>query len=164
MSSQTPLCRQANTASSRADPWLRLVALFKLIKAALLLATAWGFARMLDPGVALQIESWIKSLRSEWLQYALSQVLERANGLGPLHLQALSVGSTLAAGILVLEGYGLWRGLRWAEYLTVAVTSLLIPVELYEVLTHRRPTVLWVLVLNLGVVWYLLRRLKHAPA
>jgi uncharacterized membrane protein (DUF2068 family) len=32
----------------------------------------------------------------------------------------------------VVEGVGLWLDQLWAEYLTVIATSLLIPLELYE--------------------------------
>jgi uncharacterized membrane protein (DUF2068 family) len=32
----------------------------------------------------------------------------------------------------LVEGVGLWLDPLWAEYLTVIATSLLIPVELYE--------------------------------
>jgi uncharacterized membrane protein (DUF2068 family) len=60
----------------------------------------------------------------------------------------------------VVEGIGLIRRQRWAEYLTVVATSLLLPVELYE-LAHR-PTAgkAAVLAANVGVVVYLVVQLR----
>ena len=80
------------------------------------------------------------------------------NSLSPVHLHLLSFGSVVYALLFLIEGYGLWRGRRWAEYLTVVVTSLLIPVEIYEVLRKGRPTAMAVLALNVLIVVYLVRR------
>jgi uncharacterized membrane protein (DUF2068 family) len=57
------------------------------------------------------------------------------------------------------EGVGLWLGKRWAEYLTFISTSVLLPLEIYEIID--RGTVLKVIgfVINLAVVvWLLLRK------
>jgi uncharacterized membrane protein (DUF2068 family) len=50
-----------------------------------------------------------------------------------------------------LEAVGLWLTKRWAEYLTFIVTTLLIPVEIYEII--HRGTVLKVIgfLINLAV-------------
>jgi uncharacterized membrane protein (DUF2068 family) len=68
----------------------------------------------------------------------------------------------VAAGLLVygilqiVEGTGLWLLKRWGEYLAVVVTSLGLPIEIYE-LTER---VTWLrigaLALNLTAVFYIL--------
>jgi uncharacterized membrane protein (DUF2068 family) len=68
------------------------------------------------------------------------------------------VGAGLA-GLAVIEGVeavGLWYQRRWAEYLTLIVTTLLIPLEIYELTA----TVSWfkvvALIVNLAIVIYLL--------
>ena len=64
------------------------------------------------------------------------------------------VGAGLA-GLAVIEGVeavGLWYQRRWAEYLTLIVTTLLIPLEIYELTA----TVSWfkvvALIVNLAIV------------
>jgi uncharacterized membrane protein (DUF2068 family) len=75
-----------------------------------------------------------------------------------LHASQLRIAAIVALGYGVLElveGSGLWLDQLWAEYLTVVATSLLIPLELYE-LVHR-PSV-WKaggLVVNVAIVGYL---------
>jgi uncharacterized membrane protein (DUF2068 family) len=61
----------------------------------------------------------------------------------------------------MIEGIGLWHQSRWAEYLTIVATSLLIPLEIYEV--TRRVTVprVTALIVNVGAVIYLIYRLRH---
>jgi uncharacterized membrane protein (DUF2068 family) len=63
----------------------------------------------------------------------------------------------LAYGLLeATEAVGLWFGKRWAEYLTFLATSILLPLEIYEIV--HEGTVLKVVgfIVNLAVVVYLL--------
>ena len=61
-----------------------------------------------------------------------------------------------------MEGIGLLLRRRWAEYLTVVATGLLLPLEVYEI--ARKPNALRVVVLlaNLVIVAYLLVKLGQA--
>ena len=61
---------------------------------------------------------------------------------------------------------GLLLRKMWAEVLTVIVTTSFIPLEIYELVVHRSWAKAAVIVVNVGVVLYLLRRLrreKHWP-
>src|SRR6185437_3220736 len=70
------------------------------------------------------------------------------------------VGAALLAyGLLEgIEAVGLWYAKRWAEYLTFIATTLLLPLEIYEII--HQGTVLKVLgfLINLAVVVWLLWR------
>ena len=68
------------------------------------------------------------------------------------------VGAVLACYALLegVEAVGLWRGRRWAEYLTFLATSLLLIPEVYELFGRLTPTKIVTLVINLAVVAYLL--------
>ena len=71
------------------------------------------------------------------------------------HQTLLAIGLVGYALLEGTEGIGLAMRRRWAEYLTVVATGLLIPYEVYE-LVHR-PTLFkfGALVVNVGVVGYL---------
>jgi len=62
---------------------------------------------------------------------------------------------------MLVEGVGLWLEFSWAAYLTVVSTSLLIPVEVYELVDHVSFVRVAALLLNLGIVGYLISQLKH---
>jgi len=65
------------------------------------------------------------------------------------------------AGMLLVEGIGLWLEFTWAAYLTVVSTSLLLPFELYEVFEQVSMLRVGVLLLNLVIVFYLVSQLKR---
>jgi uncharacterized membrane protein (DUF2068 family) len=70
-----------------------------------------------------------------------------------------AVGIALLAYALLegIEAVGLWQAKRWAEYLTFIVTSLLLPLEIYEI--AHRASVLKIIgfLVNLAIVVYLIR-------
>jgi uncharacterized membrane protein (DUF2068 family) len=75
-----------------------------------------------------------------------------------ISMRNLQLTGVVLTGYAILEGteaVGLWRGRRWAEYLTFLATVLLLPLEIYEI--SHRPTVLKgvTLAINLAVVLYL---------
>jgi uncharacterized membrane protein (DUF2068 family) len=89
-----------------------------------------------------------------------------------VRLHRLHAGTVLITGIGALgygalelvEGVGLWLDKLWAEYLTVIATSLLIPVEIYEVV--HKPSALKAagIALNILIVGYLAHRLRRRVA
>jgi Predicted membrane protein (DUF2127) len=84
--------------------------------------------------------------------------------LGSLHrheLQVFGVGA-LAYGVLELvEGVGLWLRQRWAEWLTVVATSLLVPLELYELIRHPSALKAVGLAVNILIVVYLVHVVRQ---
>ena len=63
--------------------------------------------------------------------------------------------------MFLVEGWGLWREKRWAEYLTVIVTASLIPLEIWEIFHHFTWLKVFALALNAAIVWYLIHLLRE---
>ena len=64
----------------------------------------------------------------------------------------------------IIEGVGLWMRRAWAEWFTVIATASLIPFELWELIMRppdRRLAVLATALLNLTILWYLVRLLRR---
>ena len=60
-------------------------------------------------------------------------------------------------GILILiEAVGLWFDLIWAEYLTTISTSVLLPLEMYEIFSRFSFYKLLILIINIGIVMWLI--------
>jgi uncharacterized membrane protein (DUF2068 family) len=55
-----------------------------------------------------------------------------------------------------LEAVGLWLGKRWAEYLTFVATTILLPLEIYEIVHGGTALKVIGFLINLAVVVYLL--------
>jgi uncharacterized membrane protein (DUF2068 family) len=83
----------------------------------------------------------------------------RIDELFSLRSAKLHLFAAIALVYAVVEGIeavGLWYAKRWAEYLTLIVTSSLLPVEVYELTQHATPFKLLALIVNVAVVAYLL--------
>lgn len=70
-------------------------------------------------------------------------------------LWAVAMASGLYAAVEVVEAVGLWRGRRWAEYLTVAMTAVFLPFEVRELTEGISPLKLVALAVNVAVVVWL---------
>jgi uncharacterized membrane protein (DUF2068 family) len=68
------------------------------------------------------------------------------------------VGAALLAyGVLEgIEAIGLWFAKRWAEYLTFIATTVLLPLEIYEIIHRRSALKIIGFIINVAVVIYLL--------
>jgi uncharacterized membrane protein (DUF2068 family) len=146
------------------DRLLLLIAAFKFVKAALFVVVALGTFGLLSRHVAAWAQDGIATLAATYdrgLTHRVVALLERISALSRHRLEALGVAALLYAGLFVTEGVGLWRGRRWAEYLTVVATASLIPFEVYEIARRTTAPRVGALVVNLLVVAYLVRQLRR---
>lgn len=60
------------------------------------------------------------------------------------------------AALFLTEGLGLWFYKKWAEWMTIVLTSSLLPVEIWELIKHPNVVKVGVLVVNLLLVGYLI--------
>jgi uncharacterized membrane protein (DUF2068 family) len=83
--------------------------------------------------------------------------VERLLALRPSQLH-LAGAAVLAYAVLEgVEAIGLWFAKRWAEYLTFVATTVLLPLELYELTTRITALKVIALIVNVAIVIYLLR-------
>ncbi len=85
----------------------------------------------------------------------LLKELDRLIGLDPKTLRLLLFTAVVYAVIEGVEAVGLWRGRRWAEYLTALATAGFLPLEIDELLKKVSAGRVIALVLNLAVLVYL---------
>jgi uncharacterized membrane protein (DUF2068 family) len=139
---------------------LRIIAVYKIGKVLLLLATAYGVLRLRDASLMAHIYSWAATLPSGLEQEVVVRGLAWFSGLSPGRVQALGFVTLAYAAIFAIEGVGLWMRRRWAEWLTTIITASLIPLEVWE-LCHR-PGVgkAGVLIVNCAIVAYLVWQLQ----
>jgi uncharacterized membrane protein (DUF2068 family) len=140
---------------------LRLIALFKLVKAALLIAVGVGALKLVHKDVAAAVEHWVELLRLDPNNHYIDSALEKASNLTPDKIKELGLGSMIYAALFLTEGIGLWLEKNWAEWLTVIITSSLIPIELYEIYRNPTPVKIAVLLINVAIVAYLVYRIRH---
>jgi uncharacterized membrane protein (DUF2068 family) len=142
---------------------IRLVALFKLLKAALLIIGGIGLLKLIHMDVATELDHWIVKLGFDPGSHYVNQAIQKATNLSPNKIKELGLTSFVYAALFLTEGIGLWLLQRWAEWLTVIITSSLVPLEVYEIYRHPTSIKVIVLVINLAIVGYLLYRIAEEP-
>lgn len=143
---------------------IHLLAGVKLLKGILLFLVAIKLLTLIDRDAGEWFADFIARHRIDPDNRLVHGVIEKLAGVDRGELIAFSVGSFLYSALQLTEGIGLWLEQRWAEFLTVIATGLLIPVEIYEI--YEKFTLLRVaaLAVNLFVVWYLATRLRDEKA
>lgn len=152
--------RPVTVPPARHDRGLLLIAIFKFVKVALLVATGFGALRMLQPEFAERVDHWAAELAIADERKVLQYVLARMSGLSDARLKMLGIGCFVYAAVFLTEGIGLYLERRWAEYLTVVATGSLVPLELYSLAKHVSIEKVAILVVNLAIVAYLIYRLR----
>ena len=142
---------------------LRLIAAFKLLKGLALLALGIGALKLLHKDVAAVVEHWINIFQVDPHSHYIQLLLAKLSIVDDRRLKELSVGTFIYSAIFLAEGMGLALGKRWAEYLTIVTTASLLPLEVYELVKHVGIGKGVALVINLGVVAYLILELRRYP-
>ena len=138
---------------------LAVIALFKLLKGAVLLLVAAGLLRLVDAEIATFLAPVMDLLHLHVHARLLHSLLLKVTALSPHNVFLMAYTSLLYAVLFLVEGFGLWREASWAAYMTVISTSLFLPVEFYEVIRHVSTAHVAVLLLNMGIVVYLVAQL-----
>lgn len=145
---------------------LRLIAAERFLRGVLLLAAGAYILTHLGSDFGRIAERLMRGVELDPRRPFLHRLIAKLH-----HLRAGTVFVTGVAaigyGILeVVEGVGLWLDRVWAEYLTVVATSLLIPLEVYELVRHPSLLKAGGIVVNLAIVaylaWNLRRRVRGA--
>ena len=134
--------------------------MFKLFKALLLIVVGIGAIKFLHKDVVSVVQHWTQVLRVDPDNRFVHELLVKIFRVTPKQLKELSVGTFFYAGLFVAEGVGLLLRERWAEYFTIVTTSGFLPLEIFELARHFTVTRLLVLLVNLLIVWYLVRRVR----
>jgi uncharacterized membrane protein (DUF2068 family) len=119
---------------------LELIAIYKFVKAGALVLAGLGALGLINRAVAAAANGWLESLAlrqghrltTAFAAHALPYLGAATNR----RLILIAIGAFLYSALYLVEGVGLWRCRRWAEYLTVGATASFLPIEIVA-LVHR---------------------------
>ena len=140
---------------------LRMVAAVEATKGLLVLAVGAGLLSLIHRDVEAVAEHVVRALHMNPASHTPRVFLDLAEKLTSTRLQLLALGAAAYATLHLVEAYGLWRGRRWAEWLTVVAGGFYIPFELYELWIRATWLKAALLALNVVIVIYLIRELRR---
>lgn len=143
---------------------LEIIAGFKFLQAATLIVAGLGALGLMNSTISDFAQEWLERLAlgngQRFAVAAATRVLPWFNAATPRHFAALGAGAFAYATVFLAEGIGLWRGKKWAEYLTIGVTSSLLPFEIAAVYNRLTLVRIATLVINVLVIAYLVWELR----
>jgi uncharacterized membrane protein (DUF2068 family) len=143
---------------------LRGIALFEAAKGLLVLAASCGIISLRHTDlnavtVAFLLRHGINPERRYTRLFVESVAKATNHGVG--ELAALGFAYAL---IRLAEGYGLWQGKHWAEWLAVISAGLYLPLEFQHYAHHTTLLNAGVIVFNIVLVLYMARLLNRQRA
>jgi len=135
---------------------VQIIGVLKLVTAVLGMAVGFGLFRLFKSDVTASLEQLIRHLHLDPENRLIHHAISWISGLQPRQLHLIEAGTFFYVTLHTFEGIGLLMGKRWGAFLTIAATGSLIPLECYEIYVRPRPLRIVVLVVNLGILIYLI--------
>lgn len=126
-----------------------LTAIILAIAALALLLTVKNYQVFVEVAQTYTLEGKVRLIR--WLLAKLLQI-------NPKTLQFTGIATCIYSIVTVIKNLGLWYQKAWAKFLFVALVAISIPPE-FELLAGFNLLKLVIFIINLAVLWYLLRHL-----
>jgi uncharacterized membrane protein (DUF2068 family) len=140
--------------------WILPIALFKLVKALLLILVGVGVLSLVHKDATATIARWIAAVRVDPDNRFIHSLLVKSSLWDDKMLEEAGAGTFIYAALFLVEGIGLLLRKRWAEYFTVVITGSFIPLEVYELVDRFTIVKMVAIVVNIAMVWYLIVQLR----
>lgn len=138
------------------DGGLLAIGIFKLAKSLLFFGLGIGAFHLLHRDLTVEAMRLATALRFEPEGRITGLLLEKVDLIDAHRLREIGFATFAYSAVALTEGVGLMLQKVWAEYLTLSLTVMFLPWEVWELVTHPNWFRLGLLVINLLVLGYLL--------
>ncbi|MGO8765500.1 MAG: DUF2127 domain-containing protein [Limisphaerales bacterium] len=169
-------------APKKGAPTLYLIVAIKLAKGIALLLTAAGIYSLAGKDLGGLFDQFVHWIHLDPENRFFNNISDWLDTVTAANVRGLAAGTFLYGLFLLVSGTGLAMRAKWAIWLTIGESAFFIPIEVYELVRrlgrqvsdtdetahvpYPKIGLLIVLVINIIVVWYLLknrRRLFRQP-
>ncbi len=134
---------------------LLVVGAFKLLKALFFIAIGLGALHLVHRNFGDLVMHLVDSLPIDPEGRIVSMVMDKADLINGHDLRRIGAGAIIYAMLCLIEGTGLLLRKGWAEYFTLILTTLGLPLELFELVRHATLFRAGALAINLLILLYL---------
>jgi uncharacterized membrane protein (DUF2068 family) len=154
-------------------PTLYFIVAIKLIKGVALLLLALGFYSLAKKDLPDLFDQFLRWVHLDPERSFFAGIGDWLGTITPTNVRVVASGTFLCGLFLIVLGLGLSFRAKWAIWLTIGESFFFIPIEIFELVRHRRleasgqlrpelfphPKIglAIVLALNVIIVWYLLK-------
>jgi uncharacterized membrane protein (DUF2068 family) len=156
----TPLGKLS--AHSNVVRGVRAIASVEALKGVLVLVAGFGLLALVHRDLQAVAEDLVRLSHLNPARHYPRVFIEAASNVNDSRLRLFAVLAFVYSCVRFIEAYGLWRIRAWAEWFAILSGAIYLPVEVYELIKHATCLKGIVLLLNTGIVAYLLyiRRLS----
>lgn len=137
-------------------PTLYGIIFIKLGKGVLLLLLALGVYGLADQDLPVEFRKLIEFIHFDPESEFFSALEAKINTITPTNVFWVATGTFLYSLLSLVEGVGLIFRISWAGWLVIGEAAFFIPLEVYKLLFSFSWAVFIILLINIGIVWYLL--------
>ena len=146
---------------SHHDRGLLLIGLFKLLKSVFFFCIGLGALHLVHKDLGDEAMRLATALRFDPEGKFVGMMLAKVDLIDVHRLREIGFGTFTYSALALTEGVGLMLEKVWAEYLTLSLTIMFLPWELWELARDPNWMRLGLLVANLAVLAYLIWLLKR---
>ena len=157
----TPALAASRRALRSDERGLLLVGFFKLGKALFFISVGFGALHMVHRNLGELVMHIVDMLPIDPEGRIVSVVMDKADLIDGRDLRRIGAGAFIYAALCLIEGTGLVLRKGWAEYVTVILTTLGLPLEIFEIVRRFTLVRVGALLANLLILAYLLWVLKR---
>jgi uncharacterized membrane protein (DUF2068 family) len=140
---------------------LRLIGIFKVIKATALVIAAIVVLKLIHRDITEVIANWARRFHIAPGTPVVEHLVEKVLMVTHRQLFVLAMVLFAYAGMFLIEGIGLLMMKHWAEWMTVITTSGLIPFEVYELIHRPTGVKAAAMVVNIAIAIYLVVHVRN---
>lgn len=141
---------------------LRTVAILEASKGLVVLIAGLGLLTALGDDVGAFADQWVRQMHLNPASHYPQIFIEMMSNLDNTHLWLLAGLAVLYSTVRLVEAYGLWSQRRWAEWLAALGGAIYIPIEIYELFRRVSLISVGALLINLGIVAYMVWILQES--
>jgi uncharacterized membrane protein (DUF2068 family) len=135
---------------------VRTVAMLEFAKGIVVVLAGLGVFSMRHKDIWGVTESFLEFFHVNPLHRYVGVFIDLVYRLSDVRLWKIAVVASVYVTLRFIEAYGLWYVRPWAEWLAIASGSLYIPFEVADMLRRPDWLRLLVIVVNVGIVLYML--------
>lgn len=158
---------ETTIVKKRAPTFYAIIAV-KLLKGLLFVVLACVAYSLSDNDLPSEYQRLLHFLRVNPETKFFSDLAVQVAQLTESKVRRVAAGTLLYSLFSLVEGVGLMFRINWASWLTIGESAFFIPIEVYELMHRFSRPVAVILIINIIIVWYLLknreRLFRHADS
>ena len=137
------------------------IGVYVLVKGSLLLVLGIGVLRLVGENIAKLAHDWLRIAGIDLENRIVSTFLAKLSLIRDDQILLTSAITVSCGVVFLVQGIGLLRNKRWAEYLTLVITLGFFPPEVWNIF-HNHSAAEWVLLpLNIAITIYVIVSLRR---